>query len=62
MINKTTTILGILIILAAVVSVFTHSHTWYDVMFGVFSGVSLIYVKNSKVTSLIQGLIDKKHA
>lgn len=46
-INKITTIIGIIIILLAPISVFTLDKvTWWDSLAGILSGTILIYVKS----------------
>lgn len=57
MINKLTTVIGVLIIAAAVTSVFTHERTWIEVLYGITGGIVLIYVKNSSIVDIIKGLI-----
>ncbi|WP_010662531.1 hypothetical protein [Marinilabilia salmonicolor] len=54
--NKLTSILGVLIILASVATIFLKDYSWMDVSFGIGSGAGLIYVKNNKLMETIKDL------
>lgn len=60
MMNKITNILGVLLIIAASYSVFALDKvTWFDAMWGIVSGISLIYTKNSSFSSNVLSAIKK---
>lgn len=55
--RKVTNLLGVIVILAAVVSVFILPDTgWIDASFGIASGVGLIYTKSSHLFNKIRRL------
>lgn len=51
--NKITNALGVLVIIAAVVSVFYLKYTWTDTAFGIMAGCALIYTKSGKITDVL---------
>lgn len=62
MINRLTTILGFIIIIAAAGSVFyIDKITWSDAVFGGFFGVMLIYVKNSGIQRITEEFLTSKN-
>jgi len=61
MVNKITTVLGVLLIAAASYSVFRLDKVmWLDASFGIGMGVGLIYTKNSSLSRNLFDLINNK--
>ena len=61
MINKITSILGIMVILAASASVFLLDKIdWWNSLAGIFGGSILIYVKSAKFTDIFKMYLDKR--
>lgn len=58
--NKLTNLLGILIIIAAPVSIFLLDKvTWWDSLAGILAGCMLIYVKSASFTELFREYLKK---
>ena len=57
-INILTTILGFIIIILAITSVFIVDNlSWYDALFGGFFGIVLIYFKNDSIKKLTKSFL-----
>lgn len=61
MVNKVTTFLGYVAIVAAIISVFIlNKVNWWDALGGGTLGITLIYVKNSSAVDKITGIFKLK--
>jgi len=57
--NKLTTILGLVIIMAASISVFTHDRSWIEVAAIIPSASVLIFVHNEKAVKALKAIKDE---
>lgn len=56
--NQITTTVGLLLIIAAGVSVFTHDRSWVEVMAVVPTAIGLFFVENDKAVNKLKGKED----
>jgi len=57
-INILTTILGFIVIISSIASVFIVDNvSWYDSLFGGFFGIILIYFKNDSIKKLTKSFL-----